>query len=75
MSKIFSREEREELIAENDKLRYLLAKGNDPCIYCGLPKADVLKCQSGFPGCGRADDLMAGETMKVKTENKVSVVE
>lgn len=43
---------------ENDILRALLAWGSDPCIYCGLPAADMGKCQSGFPGCGRADDMM-----------------
>jgi hypothetical protein len=51
----------EEATEENDKLRWLLAKGSDPCIYCTLPKADMAKCESGFPGCGRADDLMVGE--------------
>jgi hypothetical protein len=49
---------------ENDKLRYLLAKGNDPCIYCGLKKEDMVKCESGFPGCGRADDLMMCEELE-----------
>ena len=45
--------------AENDKMRALLAYGSDPCIYCGLTKADMAKCKSGFPGCGRADDMTA----------------
>lgn len=49
----------EELRAENDRLRWLLAKGSDPCVYCGLSKKDMAKCASGFPGCARADDLMA----------------
>jgi hypothetical protein len=48
---------------ENDKLRYLLANSDIPCIYCKLSKSDMLKCQSGFPGCGRADDLMVGESL------------
>ena len=47
--------------AENDKLRGLLAKGKDDCIYCGLPAEDIAKCASGFPGCGRMDDIMAVE--------------
>lgn len=53
-------DEIKELREENDKLRYLLASGSDPCVYCGLAKADMSKCASGFPGCGRADDLMSG---------------
>lgn len=46
-----------QLRAENDKLRALLANGSDPCVYCALSKADMGKCRSGFPGCGRADDM------------------
>lgn len=42
---------------ENDKMRALLAYGSDPCVYCGLTKADMAKCAHGFPGCGRADDM------------------
>ena len=44
--------------AENDKLRGLLAKSDLDCVYCGLPKRDMGRCYFGFPGCGRADDLM-----------------
>jgi hypothetical protein len=47
-----------ELAAENDRLRRLLASSNADCPYCGLPAADMAKCASGFPGCGRADDMM-----------------
>lgn len=43
---------------ENDLLRGLLAKGDEDCIYCGLPAADIAKCKSGFPGCARMDDIM-----------------
>lgn len=43
---------------ENLKLRGLLAKGNDPCIYCSLPAKDMAKCAHGFPGCGRGADLL-----------------
>ena len=45
---------------ENDKLRSMLAKSPADCPYCGLPAADMAKCALGFPGCNRADDLMAG---------------
>lgn len=51
----------ERLRAENDKLRSLLANGSDPCVYCGLLKEDMNRCSHGFPGCGRADDLMLAE--------------
>lgn len=43
---------------ENFKLRSYLAHGSDPCVYCGLPKADIAMCELGFPGCGRADDML-----------------
>lgn len=49
----------EDIKKENDKLRGLLAWGNDPCIYCGLPRDQMARCQSGFPGCARADDMVA----------------
>lgn len=48
------------LRAENDRLRYLLASSEARCVYCGLAAADMSKCKSGFPGCGRMDDLMCG---------------
>jgi len=51
-----------ELEDENDKLRFILAKGEGECVYCGLPKKDMARCIYGFPGCGRADDLQNGET-------------
>jgi hypothetical protein len=51
----------EQLSAENDKLRSLLANGSDPCIYCGLPKNDIAKCEHGFPECARADDMLNNE--------------
>jgi hypothetical protein len=47
--------------SENDTLRAYLAYGSDPCIYCGLDKGDMAKCQSGFPGCARADDMTAAD--------------
>jgi hypothetical protein len=42
---------------ESDKLRALLAWGSDPCIYCGLEREDMARCNSGFPGCARSDDM------------------
>lgn len=51
--------ELERLRKENDTLRKFIAESNLDCIYCGLSKADMAKCEHGFPGCGRADDLMA----------------
>jgi len=44
---------------ENNTLRKFIAESSLDCIYCGLPKADMSKCSHGFPGCGRADDLLA----------------
>ena len=43
---------------ENAQLRAALAVSKDPCLYCQLPADEMAKCESGFPGCGRADDLM-----------------
>lgn len=48
----------EELQRENDMLRGIIAESDLPCLYCKLAKKDILKCASGFPGCGRADDLL-----------------
>lgn len=49
-----------ELEAENNKMRALIANSDMACMYCGLPAADLPKCPHGFPGCGRADDMIAG---------------
>ena len=43
---------------ENDTLRRIIAESGMNCIYCGLSKADMAKCQYGFPGCARADDML-----------------
>jgi len=48
----------QELQNENTKLRFIIADSNLDCIYCRLPKTDLSKCKSGFPGCGRMDDLI-----------------
>lgn len=45
-----------EINEENTRLRAALANSELPCAYCTLSKEDWGKCQSGFPGCGRADD-------------------
>ena len=48
-----------EIEQENTKLRGILARSKEPCIYCGL--TNMAECPSGFPGCGRMDDLMAAD--------------
>lgn len=50
-----------QLRKENNILRTLAANGNADCPYCGLPAADMAQCKSGFPGCARADDMLAIE--------------
>lgn len=46
------------LDGENDRLRAALAQSDQPCAYCSLPADEWEKCESGFPGCARADDAM-----------------
>ena len=48
----------ERLIRENRQMRMIIANSGMDCIYCGLPKNDMAKCQQDFPGCSRAGDLM-----------------
>lgn len=43
--------------AENKKLRALLAASDADCPYCELPAHEMERCEMGFPGCSRADDL------------------
>lgn len=47
-----------QLRQENDQFRAMLGNSAKPCIYCGLSAKDQIKCESGFPGCARADDQM-----------------
>lgn len=47
------------LRAENSAMRTVLAKSPIPCVYCGLD--DMSRCERGFPGCARADDIICGE--------------
>lgn len=63
----------EKLRAENDKMRALLAYGSDPCVYCGLSKADMAKCALGFPGCGRADDMTATDNPWPRHKSSIAV--
>lgn len=58
----------EEALRENDLLRQVVAKSDADCIYCSLPKVRMAECRSGFPGCGRMDDLMAAEQAHVQPE-------
>lgn len=46
----------EKLFDENTRLRAALAVSKSPCVYCSLPAEEWGKCESGFPGCPRADD-------------------
>jgi hypothetical protein len=63
---------RDEAQRENDYLRASLANGPGPCPYCALSKEDWAKCQSGFPGCARADDAMlcpnVGASLEAETD-------
>lgn len=47
-----------QLAKENDIMRTILAHSPLPCLYCALSASDMGRCRSGFPGCGRADDMM-----------------
>jgi len=49
--------ERDAARKENDFMRLRLAESDKACAYCDLPKAEMGRCASGFPGCARADDL------------------
>jgi hypothetical protein len=65
---------------ENDFLRLRLAESDKDCVYCDLPKSDMGKCSSGFPGCARADDLfmcdgMSDRDAKMKAEGKAEAWE
>lgn len=57
-----------EATAENNRLRAALASSKDPCVYCQLPKDEMAKCRSGFPGCARADDLMGCQELGASLE-------
>jgi hypothetical protein len=54
--------------ADNDKLRHLLAKGKNNCVHCGLAAKHIPRCERGFPGYARMDDLM--EKDRTETENE-----
>lgn len=63
------------LTEENDKLRALLAKGKGPCIYCQLPAEDIAKCQHGFPGCGRMDDLATEINSVIESQREARILD
>ena len=62
------REKVGKLTDENDRLRGIIAKSDLPCLYCGLAAADMAKCPSGFPGCGRGDDMLNDPAMENVSE-------
>lgn len=51
-------EENHRLRDENDALRAAWGNSDKPCLYCDLSAQDLARCQLGFPGCGRADDMI-----------------
>ena len=53
-------------MVENERLRGIIAKSTLPCLYCGLPGDEMIKCTLGFPGCGRADDLMSDPALDLE---------
>lgn len=59
-----------DLEAENDRLRRLLAESPADCPYCKLPADRMGECAYGFPGCARADDMCiaGGPTMTPEME-------
>jgi len=48
-----------ELMQRENRLRHRIAVGPGACLYCELPADKMFGCASGFPGCGRADDMVA----------------
>jgi hypothetical protein len=53
--------ELERLRKENDILRGIVAYSELPCVHCRLSKDDMSRCQFGFPGCARADDMLCAD--------------
>lgn len=53
---------------ENTRLRAALAQSSGACVYCSLPKEQWEACQSGFPGCARADDAMGCPELGARME-------
>lgn len=58
------------LRAESERLRAALAQSDQPCAYCSLPADEWAKCQSGFPGCARADDALGCPELGARLENE-----
>ena len=53
---------------ENERLRAALAQSDQPCAYCSLLRGYWVKCDSGFPGCGRVDDAMGCPELGARLE-------
>ena len=66
--------ELQQLRAENDRLRRLLAESPADCPYCKLPAERMSECAHGFPGCSRLDDMMlnGGPTMTPEMEAELT---
>lgn len=52
------RAEIKDLVAENKRLRVIIARSKADCLYCGLSSDQTAECESGFPGCRRIDDIV-----------------
>lgn len=58
--------ELERLRKENGVLRAFVANIDLPCMHCRLSKDDMHRCQLGFPGCARADDMLCADMTELK---------
>lgn len=64
------KQELQDLIEENNRLKAFIALSPLPCLYCGLTLANWSKCALGFPGCGRADDAALTNASKAPGTTK-----
>ena len=69
------RAELERVNKENNYMRAALAVSKDPCQYCKLPADEMAKCQLGFPGCARADDMAGCPELGARLEVEFMRVE
>jgi len=65
--------ERDAVRKENDFMRLRLAESDKACVYCSLPKAEMVACANGFPGCARADDLFHCDELTRRDERNKSI--
>ena len=65
--------ERDTTRKENDFMRLRLAESDKACVYCELPKTEMVQCASGFPGCARADDLFECDELTRRDERNKSI--